>query len=167
MDCTSSNGRVDILGPNIDQLFAMSDKIAISESPVTSFRDAMTGNWNNTALSDTFFSAANIQIVQNGIRAGVYNKSNSQYVVGEQSCDELKIVMRSIFLQYSQNLPADIPQQIATLNKYVLDYCIKAVYGEAQGYMKYRFDASTLVVPIALPIMSKTNDKQLILKKWF
>jgi hypothetical protein len=165
MDCTSSNGRVDILGPNIEQRFAMSDKIHISES--TSFRDAMTGNWNNTALSDTFFSAENIQIIQNGIRAGVYNKSNNQYVVGEQNCDELKIVMRSIFLQYSQNLPANIPQQIAALNKLVLDYCVKAVYGQAQGYMKYKFDASTLVVPIALPIMSKTNDKQLILKPFF
>ena len=165
MDCTSSNGRVDILGPSIDQRFAMSDRIPVSQC--TSFRDAMKGNWNNTALSDTFFSAENIQIIQNGIRAGVYNKSNKQYVVGEQNCDELKIVMRSIFLQYSQNLPSNIPQQVATLNKLVLDYCVKSVYGEAQGYMKYRFDASTLVVPIALPIMSKTNDKQLLLKKWF
>jgi hypothetical protein len=165
MDCTSSNGRVDILGPSIEQRFSMSDRIPVSQC--TSFRDAMTGNWNNTALSDTFFSAENIQIIQNGIRAGVYNKSNKQYVVGEQNCDELKIVMRSIFLQYSQNLPSNIPQQVATLNKLVLDYCVKSVYGEAQGYMKYRFDASTLVVPIALPIMSKTNDKQLLLKKWF
>ncbi len=165
MDCTSSNGRVDILGPSIEQRFSMSDRIPVSQC--TSFRDAMKGNWNNTALSDTFFSAENIQIIQNGIRAGVYNKSNKQYVVGEQNCDELKIVMRSIFLQYSQNLPSNIPQQVATLNKLVLDYCVKSVYGEAQGYMKYRFDASTLVVPIALPIMSKTNDKQLILKKWF
>jgi hypothetical protein len=165
MDCTSSNGRVDILGPSIEQRFSMSDRIPVSQC--TSFRDAMKGNWNNTALSDTFFSAENIQIIQNGIRAGVYNKSNKQYVVGEQNCDELKIVMRSIFLQYSQNLPENIPGQIATLNKYVLDYCVKSVYGEAQGYMKYRFDASTLVVPIALPIMSKTNDKQLLLKKWF
>lgn len=165
MDCTSSNGRVDILGPSIEQRFSMSDRIPVSQS--TSFRDAMKGNWNNTALSDTFFSAENIQIIQNGIRAGVYNKSNKQYVVGEQNCDELKIVMRSIFLQYSQNLPSNIPQQVATLNKLVLDYCVKSVYGEAQGYMKYRFDASTLVVPIALPIMSKTNDKQLLLKKWF
>jgi len=165
MDCTSSNGRVDILGPSIEQRFSMSDRIPVSQC--TSFRDAMKGNWNNTALSDTFFSAENIQIIQNGIRAGVYNKSNNQYVVGEQNCDELKIVMRSIFLQYSQNLPANIPQQIAALNKLVLDYCVKAVYGQAQGYMKYKFDASTLVVPIALPIMSKTNDKQLLLKKWF
>ena len=62
---------------------------------------------------------------------------------------------------------ARIPQQIAALNKLVLGYCVKAVYGQAQGYMKYKFDASTLVVPIALPIMSKTNDKQLILKPFF
>jgi hypothetical protein len=75
--------------------------------------------------------------------------------------------MRSIFLQYSQNLPSNIPQQISTLNQYVLDYCVKFVYGEAQGYMKYKFDASTLVVPIALPILSKTNDKQLLLKNFF
>ena len=106
-------------------------------------------------------------MIQNGIRAGVYNKSNGQYVVGEQNCDELKIVMRSTFLQYSQNLPDNIPQQISALNQYVLDYCIKYVYGEAQGYMKYKFDASTLVVPIALSIMSKTNDKQLFLKNFF
>jgi len=141
MDCTSSNGRVDILGPSIEQRFSMSDRIPVSQC--TSFRDAMKGNWNNTALSDTFFSAENIQIIQNGIRAGVYNKSNKQYVVGEQNCDELKIVMRSIFLQYSQNLPSNIPQQVATLNKLVLDYCVKSLYGEAQGNWRYRFEAST------------------------
>ena len=162
----NSNGRVNILGPNIDKRFSMSDSIPINSNKY-SYRDAMTGNWYDTELSNAFFSGKNIQIIQNGIRAGVYNKSNQQYIVGEQSIDELQIIMRGIFLQYSKNVCQDIPGQIHDLNKIVLDYSINQVYGEADGYMKYKRDASTLVVPIALPIMSSMNDKQLELKKWF
>jgi len=160
-----SNGRVDILGSNIEQLFSMADKIPINSTKY-SFRDAMTGNWYDTQLSIAFFSGKNIQIIQNGIRAGVYNKSNHQYVIGEQNLDELQIIMRAIFLQYAKNLPTDISGQIKELNQIVLNFSINQVYGEADGYMKYKRDASTLVVPIAMPIMSSTNDKQLQLKKW-
>ena len=127
MNCTSSNGRVDILGPNTDLRFSMTDRIPINES--SSFRDAMTGNWNNTPLSDAFFSSNNIKMIQNGIRAGVYKKSNGNYIIGEQSYDELKIVMRSIFLQNSKNLAINIPQQIEELNNLVLKYTIHQVYG--------------------------------------
>jgi len=165
MASINSNGRVDIMGPNIPTLFSMSDRIPVSQC--SSFRDAMTGNWYNTQLSTTFFSKENITILQNGIRAGVYNKSNGQYVIGPQSCDELKIIMRSTFLQNSKNQLANIPQQIVALNQIVLDYAIKQVYSEAQSYMKYKRDASTIAVPLAHPIMSKTNDKQLVMKKWF
>jgi len=161
----NSNGRVDILSPNTSVLFSMTDRIPINEC--TDFRDAMTGNWYNTSLSDTFFSSANIQIIQNGIRAGVYKRSNGMYVVGNQSCDELKIVMRSIFLQYARNQPTDITAQVVSLNNMVLSYAIKQVYSEAESYMKYKRDVSTMYTPIARPVMSKTNDKQLELKKWF
>jgi hypothetical protein len=161
-----SNGRVNILGPNIDERFALSDRIPISSSKYA-FRDTMTGNWYDTQLSNAFFSVKNIQIVQNGIRAGVFNRSNGQYVIGEQNMDELQIIMRSIFLQNSKNRPNDIPKQIHDLNKIVFDFAINQVYGEADGYMKYKRDASTLVVPLALPILSYSNDKQLELKKWF
>ena len=162
----NSNGRVNILGPNLDERFSMSDRIPINSTKY-SFRDAMTGNWYDTHLSNAFFSANNVQIVQNGIRSGVYNKSNKQYVIGEQNQDELKIIMRSIFLQYSKNLPDNIPHQINELNKYVFDYAINQVYNEADGYMKYKRDASTMWTPLAPPILSYSNDKQLELKKWF
>ena len=162
----SSNGRVNILGPNIDNQFALSDRIPINSTKY-SFRDAMTGNWYDTQLSNAFFSGNNVQIVQNGIRSGVYNKSNKQYVIGEQNPDELQIIMRSIFLQYSKNLPDNIPRQINELNKYVFDYAINQVYNEADGYMKYKRDASTMWTPLAPPVLSYSNDKQLELKKWF
>ncbi len=160
-----SNGRVNILGPNIDARFSMTDRIPVNQ--ISSFRDAMTGNWNDTPLSDAFFSSKNMKIVQNGIRAGVYNKSNGQYVIGEQNGDELKIIMRSVFLQHSKNVNVDIPGQIQTLNDLVLNYAVNQVYGEAEGYMKYKRDASTLVIPLSTPILSYSNDKQLELKHWF
>ena len=104
----NSNGRVNILGPNIDQRFAMSDRIPINSTKY-SFRDAMNGNWYDTQLSNAFFSVSNIQIIQNGIRAGVFEKSNHKYVIGEQNMDELQIIMRGLFLQYAKNQPTDIP----------------------------------------------------------
>jgi hypothetical protein len=162
---TKSNGRIDILSPDTNILFSMKDRISVNSQ--TDFRGAMTGNWYNTALSDAFFSSKNMQIIQNGIRAGVYKMSNKQYVVGEQNPNELKIIMRSIFLQYSKNLPNNIKEQIYSLNNLVLDYAVRQVYGEAVGYMKYKYDTSNMYEPISRPVLSKTNDKQLELKKWF
>ena len=160
-----ANGRLDIMGPNLDVLFSMRDHIPANQN--TSFKDAMTGNWYDTLLSNAFFSAQNIKIIQNGIRAGVYKRSNGQYLVGEQNPDELKIIMRSVFLQHSKNLAIDIPKQIAELNDIVLDFAIHQVYGEAEGYMKYKRDVSTLVVPLERPVYSTTNEKQLELQHWF
>ncbi len=166
MNSSSTNGRVDILSPNTTALFALSDRMAVSQS--TDYRDAMTGNWYDTKLSLGFFSKENMKILQNGIRVGVYKKSNKQYIIDNQNEDELKIIMRSIFLQNSKNLATNIPQQIAELNQMVLDYAVRQVYGETEGYMKYKRDASTLVVPLALPILSTMkSSKQLELKKWF
>jgi hypothetical protein len=160
-----NNGRVNIKTPNTTELFQMYDKIPANQC--VTFRNATEGLWNETPLSQAFFSQENIQIIQNGIRAGVYHRSNGQYVIGPQDCDSIKIIMRSVFLQYSANMPSNISQQIEELNKIVLNYCVQQVYSEAQGYMKYVDDVSTLVVPIAHPVQASNNDRQLELKSWF
>ena len=160
------NGRVDIKTPNTAKLFALYDKIRPSQQCV-SYRNATDGLWENTALSNAYFSVLNIQILQNGIRAGVFHQSKGKYIIGPQDCDVLKTVMRSVFLQNAANQPTNITEQIQDLNKIVLTYCIQQVYGEAQGYLKYIDDVSTLVVPIAHPVMANTTDKVLELKPWF
>jgi hypothetical protein len=161
----STNGRVDIKTPNTSDLFKMYDKIPANQC--VTFRNPTEGLWDETRLSVTFFSKENIQILQNGIRAGVYKKSNGQYTIGPQDCDSLKIIMRSVYLQHAANQVNNITEQVNQLNKMVLNYCIQQVYSEAQGYMKYIDDASTLVVPIAHPIMADNTDRQLLLKSWF
>jgi len=160
-----NNGRVDIKSPNTSALFQMYDKIPANQC--ATFRNATEGLWNETPLSQAYFSQQNIQILQNGIRAGVYERSNGQYVIGPQDCDSLKIIMRSVFLQHAANQPFNISQQITELNKIVLNYCIQQVYSEAQGYMKYVDDVSTLVVPIAHPVQACNTDRTIEFKGWF
>jgi len=160
-----TNGRVDIKSPNTSSLFEMYDKIPSNQC--VTFRNPTEGLWDNTMLSQAFFCKENINILQNGIRAGVYHRSNGQYTIGEQDCDSLKIIMRSVYLQNSANQPTHISQQVTELNKMVLDYCIQQVYSEAQGYIKYINDASTLVVPISHPVLADNTDRQLELKRWF
>jgi hypothetical protein len=113
-----NNGRVDIKSADTTKLFTLYDKIPANQC--VTFRNPTEGLWDQTPLSDAFFSRANIQIIQNGIRAGVYKLSNRQYVIGIQDCDTLKIIMRSVFLQYSANSPNSISEQTADLNKIVL-----------------------------------------------
>jgi len=161
----SSNGRVNIKSPNTSNLFAMYDKIPAQQ--ISSFRNPTEGLWDETILSKTFFSKDNIQTIQNGIRAGIYSKSKGQYVIGIQDYDSLKIIMRSVFLQHAANQFENITEQVFELNKMVLNYCIPQVYSEAQAYMKYISDVSTLAVPIAHPVMANNTDRELVLKPWF
>jgi Family of unknown function (DUF5761) len=165
----NGNGRVIInktQPPDICQLFQLYDKIPANQC--ATFREPTLGQWEDTMLSKAYFSEQNIQIIQNGIRAGVYGRSNGQYVISPQDCDSLKIIMRSIFLSYSANLPTNVTGQIQQLNQMVINYCVDRVYGEAQGYMKYLDDVSTLAVPLAPPVMSSQNDKRnYLMKPWF
>lgn len=162
----SSNGRINLYSkpkttytePNIIKLFSMYDKIPANQC--STYREPLVGQINETPLTQTYFSEDNINIIQNGIRAGVYRKSNGQYTIGSQDCDSIKIIMRGIYLQYSINQPTDIPKQIEDLNDMVLNYCIPKVYLEAQGYLKYLSDVSTMAEPIAHPIMVSQKDKR-------
>lgn len=149
----SSNGRINLIpsSPNTSKLFAIYDKIPVAQC--VSFRDSTVGLWSETTLSNSFFSDKNIQIIQNGIRAGVFTKSNGKYLIGPQDCNSLKIIMRSIFLQNSMNLNQNIASQIEILNNKIFAYCIDQIYGEAQGYMNYLRDVSTLPEPLAPPSM--------------
>lgn len=160
-----TNGRIDIKSPNTCNLFKLYDKIPANQC--STFRNAVAGQWESNALSNVFFSEQNMNIIQNGIRAGVYEKSNKQYLIGNQDGDNLKIIMRSIFLQHSSNLPNNISQQISELNQMVFNYCIPQVYSEAQAYMKYIDDASNMYMPLSHPVMTNNSNKQLEQKPWF
>lgn len=165
---SGQNGRVDLTQPDTSTLFSMYDKIPTNGGEST-YYEALVGNWTEDTLSRTYFSAGNMTIIQNGIRAGVYKASHGRFNVPPQNEDTLKTIMRSIYLQYAANR-TDVPivEQVRAINALVLDYCIPVVYNEAVAYLKYCNDVSTLVVPISRPAyVSVKGDKQLELKPWF
>ena len=157
-----ANGRINLLdAPNPMLLY---DRTPVSAS---NYCNALEGNLESSMLSKAFFSAKNQQIVQNAIRAGVYRMSGNQYSIAPQPYDQIKIIMRSIYLESARHLPDDITGQIQELNTLVVKYAVPKLYGEAKGYLQYLKDASTLVVPLATPINSVPYDKTLELKPFF
>ena len=164
LDLERYNGRVNIMQPpDMAIQFKMVEKINTVNAP-SDFRGAISGILEDNMLSKVFFSSGNIQILQNGMRAGVYEMSEKKYVIPNQSIDNLKIIMRSIYLQYAEHDLEHVTKEVSRLNKMVLDYCIPSVFNEAVGYERYRQDQSSLVVPLSMPQQSDRDYNQLEIK---
>lgn len=163
IDTERYNGQINLFKqPDPNAFFKMQERVAIKNKS-TEYREALSGNdLEANPLSNAFFSAENIQILQNGLRAGVYKQSGERkIVVPPQNTDQLKIIMRSVYLQYAEHHLNAIRDEITKLNYLVLDYAIPNVYNEAMGYLKYLEDKSTLVVPLNLPARHDRVYKQL------
>ena len=99
----------------------------------------LNGIVQSTPVSKIFFSKQNIQLLQTALQQTVYVKSNGVFKIGKQSELELLSIMRSIYLQYSQNLKCKIKEQIRALDKRVIDYSVNIILSNAKqqaGYIK-------------------------------
>ncbi len=105
---------------------------------------ALHGIQLDTCLARLFFSALNIDALQQGIRYMVWKKSCKKHVIGRQSEDELKIVMRSIYLQHSVNKDQEVVKQVRDLNTIVIATCVTRILSELAQYLGYVRDASQL-----------------------
>lgn len=161
----STNGRVNIIDqPKPESFFKLFDQ---TKSQKTSFRDALKGVKEDSQLSNVFFSKENQQIIQNGLRSGVYKMSDNKYVIGEQSYDNIKLIMQDAYYEHAKNYPDDIPGQIETINQHIFDKYVPKLYGEVQGYIKYKEDVSTIKQPMNYAKPSGDRDyKPLEYKKW-
>jgi hypothetical protein len=116
--------------------------------------DMLRGNWEQNALSTGFFSQANLTRIQTTIRRAVYDRSKEKgYIIGDQSVDELKMIMRGIFYQYAKNLPNKIQDQILELNARVVEWSVPHILSAVDHYMYYLKDIDTLPVPMEQPVL--------------
>ena len=125
--------------------------------------DALRGNWEVNDLSKRFFSKENTLVIQNAIRKTVYEKSGpKKYVIDDQSVDELTIIMRTMYLQYAQNLPHDIAGQIADLNQKVINWSVPHILSAVDHYQYYLNDISHMPVPLSRSVsLSSAGTKSL------
>ena len=143
-----ANGRLNLLNNSGTALF-LQDKIKVDDK--TNYTNAMQYSLENTRLSDAFFSYENRTIIQNAIRAEIYHLTKKKQLIDRQDPDQLFIIMKGIYLQHSNHLDTNIKEQIMVLNKLVINYAVPRIYTELLTYLKYKIDASTLVVPLENP----------------
>lgn len=114
--------------------------------------DMLRGNLEQSPVSQAFFNPENVRRIQEAIRRGVYEKSGSRkYIIDPQDVDEIKIIMRSMFLTYARNNQFDIPGQVDELNQYVIEWSVPRILSEIDHYIYYLNDISHLPVPLSQP----------------
>lgn len=157
-------GRVSTIHqPNTSKLFQMYERVSLADKSI----DMSPLSSMSSPLSMAFFSSQNMKIIHNGIRAGVYEKTNQKYIIDHQDVDQLKFVMQSVFTQHALHNTTNIPQQIESLNKIVLNYCIHQVYSELRGYLQYIHNISTMHTPNDHPIDVNNHRPLEYNKEWF
>ncbi len=97
--------------------------------------DELKGIQTDTPLSKEFFSRVNIDTLQATIRYQVWIETKQ--VIGNQSEDELKVVMRSIYLQNAKHQPNNIILQVRNLNILVVEFCVKGIVSEVKQFIAY------------------------------
>lgn len=118
-----------------------------------------------TLLTELFFSHENMTNIQNVVRMIVFRETD--YIVDYQSTEEVLIVMRSVFLQYSAHPPLlddsqspevqrrikmAITKEIRRLNDIVITEMTPRVITGLKQYVKYLQDASEPYAIMDAPI---------------
>jgi hypothetical protein len=161
-----TNGRIDILNSTPEPRYQLYDGTKHIDNNYTP--EAIKGIHMDTQISQSFFSQQNIDEIQNMLRYNIWILSEKQYLIDRQSDSELRLIMRSMYLQYCQHQQNNIQAQINYLNKLVVDYCLPKILSEIKQYKKYRQDASGLYRPIDRSVnMSVKGSKSLELKNFF
>ena len=96
-----------------------------------------------TAESKAFFSAENVDMLQDRIRTTVRGMVNAD--IDRQSDVDLKLVMRSYYLQYAG-------ESLDQLNERVVAFCANRIAVEVEAYRFYRKDILDFPAPIARPL---------------
>lgn len=104
---------------------------------------------SGTPISKLYFSRVNVSALQQGIRYSVHKYSNEKYLIDNQSEKELMLIMRSIYLTYSNELPFDVISQVKELNKKVIGYCVPRIIQELDMNSTYKHDITHMPDPIS------------------
>jgi hypothetical protein len=159
------NGRVDLLSPMGS--FQIKPREDIRNNTALFTQEGAHGQIAPNPISNLFFCPVNVNALQDGIRYKVWKETDQRYVIGRQSDQELRVVMRSIYFQYARHLPNDVVGQVRALNAKVLEWVVPEVLSNLRQHERYREDASKMPVPLArAPLMTQKGTKVLELKSF-
>jgi hypothetical protein len=160
------NGRVNFNGDEIGTYNGMYSRSNENENE-EDLCNAIGVNIERSDLSEVFFSSLNVDMLQDAIRYGVYKASGGEYIISKQSIDELKIIMRSIYLQYGKNIPGEVKSEVRLLNGEVLKYSVGNVLSNVRMFKTFKRDMSKLPTPMARSQNSSTAGSKVLYFKEF
>jgi hypothetical protein len=121
----------------------------------TRVAEQMQYRHESTPLNSVFFSEGNIENLQNSIISAVYQMSgNKRYIIDKQNEADLKTIMRSYYLQYAQNDPSRVAEELELLNNRVIGWSANNILVEIEAYKYYRKDIEDFPAPIERPVMT-------------
>lgn len=103
-----------------------------------------------TDLNTRFFAQENMDLLQSQIKSAVRQMVNGN--IERQSDADLMLIMRSYYLQYGQNDPLRVNEELADLNERVVSFAANRISVEVEAYRYYRKDILDFPAPIARPI---------------
>jgi hypothetical protein len=105
---------------------------------------------SNTDLNTAFFSEQNVDRLQLQIQGAVFAMVGAR--IDRQSDADLKLVMRSYYLQYARNDPTRVAEELDELNQRVVNFCANRIAVEVEAYRFYRKDILDFPAPIEHPL---------------
>ena len=124
------------------------------------------GNFQENKLSISYFSKENIDFLQNTMISEIYKLTKGTRI-SKQSDIELKIIMKSIYLQYGRNMDTNIEEQVQELNKRVLDYSIDNINSNLKQYNQYIKDITSEQSIMEMPQNVHIKGEKTLLPKHF
>tara|TARA_X000000950_G_scaffold287462_2_gene399786 strand:- start:465 stop:1052 length:588 start_codon:yes stop_codon:yes gene_type:complete len=90
-----------------------------------------------TEVAKVFFSENNILLINRKLVLKVFEVSKNTVKIPFQSRDDLLVIMRYIYISYSQNLNKKVERQVAELNCRVVKEIMPSILSNIDQYMKY------------------------------
>lgn len=150
-----NNGRVDVLyGKSYDMhhLFEPSVDERSGKGQMDFSTEAIKGTHAPSRLSDVFFSATNINALQDALRYRVYRATCERHVIGRQSDADLKVIMRAVYFENARHDPnasqLEVLEEVRRINGLVLDKVTPQITQEIKMYARYRKDITSLPTPM-------------------
>ena len=158
------NGLINNIDQPTNTNFLFSEQQQGDVNMFSSFKSVgVKGIIEENPISNMFFSKLNLDAIQSRIRYELFNKYKNVYdvsIIDKQSYDELWIVMRSIYLQFTKNdfSKDKIIEQILFLNDQVFEFCFEQVESQYLQYQGYLKKIKSLPIPMNRPQQVDKND---------
>ena len=106
----------------------------------------MNFNTECTELMKTFFSDANLDVIQSGLQKQVRTRTGQS--ISKQSCGEIFVLMKYVYTNHGLNVEQNISNEVFKLNSLVLKELVPMVISNVLQYLQYIKDINTQPVPL-------------------